>query len=378
MHSVTFILLAFLFSAGITAFMIPKIILISYKKKLFDTVDERKVHKGVVPRLGGVAFTPAIVIGLGITLGVYTLFNGLHLPNIDIVQMLTMCLCAFLLLYWEGVTDDIVGVGYKTKFLCQTISALLIVLSGIWINDLNGFLGINEIPWYVGMSLTTLLIVYVVNAVNLIDGIDGLASGLSLVALFSMGCLQSLKGDFVSAAIAFATIGTLVPFFIYNVYGKAEKHKKIFMGDCGSQTIGLVLGMLAVKFCMTETHVIGFTNPLLIAFSVLMIPCLDVIRVMLGRIKRGVNPFLPDKTHIHHKFLALGMSHRTAMVTILMIDAFFIMLNLGLASFLNINISFAISIILWCVMHTWISQMIKKLKGRKPEMRDDGDDGDKR
>ena len=115
--------------------MIPKIILISYKKKLFDTVDERKVHKGVVPRLGGVAFTPAIVIGLGITLGVYTLFNGLHLPNIDIVQMLTMCLCAFLLLYWEGVTDDIVGVGYKTKFLCQTISALLIVLSGIWIND---------------------------------------------------------------------------------------------------------------------------------------------------------------------------------------------------------------------------------------------------
>jgi UDP-N-acetylmuramyl pentapeptide phosphotransferase/UDP-N-acetylglucosamine-1-phosphate transferase len=366
MHSVLFILLVFVLSAGITTMMIPKIILISFKKNLFDTVDERKVHKGVVPRLGGVAFTPAIIISLAVAAGIYSLTYEVTGFNMEFVPMLALCLCALMLLYIEGITDDLIGVGYKVKFACQTICALLIVLSGIWINDLNGLFGVNDIPWYVGMPLTTVLIVYIINAINLIDGIDGLASGLSLVALFFIGCLQSMNGDAVSAVIAFATVGTLIPFFIFNVFGKAEKHKKIFMGDCGSQTIGLILGMLAVKFCMSDLDVVGKqSNTLLIAISVLLIPCLDVIRVMIGRLKKGLNPFLPDMTHIHHKFLALGMSHHTAMLTILMIDAFFIMLNLGMASFYDINISFAISILLWCGMHMWISKMIKKIKERE-------------
>ena len=135
------------------------------------------------------------------------------------------------------------------------------------------------------------------------------------------------------------------------------------MGDCGSQTIGLMLGLLAVKFSMSDTqYMTTLPNPLVIAFSVLMIPCLDVIRVMMSRIRRGKNPFLPDKTHIHHKFLALGMSHRTAMVTIVMIDAFFVMLNLSMVMFLDINIVLAIDIVMWCSMHTWINKMVKRIK----------------
>lgn len=365
MHPILFIALAFLCSAGITALIIPKIILISFKKKLFDAVDERKVHQGIVPRLGGVAFTPAIVMSLALLLGLYALLQGQTGLNLHAAPTMALCLCALMLLYLEGITDDLIGMGYKVKFVCQILSAMLIVTSGVWINDFNGLFGIHEIPWFVGMPFTTVLIVYVINAINLIDGIDGLASGLSMVALFFLGCLLSLNGDIISAVIAFATVGTLVPFFIYNVFGRAEKHRKIFMGDCGSQTIGLVLGMLAVKFSMSDAQFMAqLPNPLVIAFSVLMIPCLDVIRVMIGRIQRGVNPFLPDKTHIHHKFLALGMSHRTTMVTILMIDAFFIMLNLGMVSLMDINIVLVIDIAMWCGMHMWISKMVKKLKKR--------------
>lgn len=95
------------------------------------------------------------------------------------------------------------------------------------------------------------------------------------------------------------------------------------MGDCGSQTIGLILGLLAVRFCVYDSSIGALAfNPLVVVFSLLMVPCLDVVRVMFGRIRRHQNPFMPDKTHIHHKFLALGMSHRTAMVTILFVSAF--------------------------------------------------------
>lgn len=358
--------LSFLFSAAVTSVMIPRIILISFKKRLFDTVDERKVHSGIVPRLGGVAFAPSLVISCALLFGLSTLL-GSHVQGPAGVASihLALGLCALLLLYFEGVTDDLVGVGYKVKFLMQFLCAALVAGSGIWLNDLCGLFGLHALPWYVGQPLSVLLIVYVINAVNLIDGIDGLASGLSMVALFFLGALFSSAGNYVSACIAFAMLGALVPFFYFNVFGKADRHNKIFMGDCGSQVVGLVLGTLAVWFCMYtgEEGNGSYPNALVVAFSLLMIPCLDVVRVMLGRIRRGKNPFLPDKTHIHHKLLALGMSHRTAMITILSIDAFFALINMSLAGTLDINLLLGIDLLLWTVMHVWISKMIK----RKPD-----------
>ena len=364
------LLLSFLFSAAVTVCMIPRIILISFKKKLFDTVDERKVHSGVVPRLGGVAFAPALVISYALLYGLATLIgNGIESSGVA-TQHLTLGLCALLILYLEGITDDLIGVGYKVKFAVQFICAALVVASGIWINNLYGLFGIYELPAWVGMPLSLVVIVYVINAVNLIDGIDGLASGLSMVALFFLGCLFANMDNIVSASISFAMLGALIPFFYFNVFGRADRHNKIFMGDCGSQVVGFVLGLQAVWFCM-DCQCTGVTsivpNALVVAFSLLMIPCLDVVRVMLGRLRRGKNPFLPDKTHIHHKFLALGMSHRTAMLTILMIDAFFALLNMGLARVLDINILLIGDIVIWCLMHIWISKMIVARERRKSE-----------
>lgn len=358
-----FLFLSFAFSFAVSACMIPRIILISFKKKLFDTVDERKVHTGVVPRLGGVAFAPALIISFALLMGLATL-TGLYAPGMTHVATthLTLGLCALLLLYLEGITDDLIGVGYRVKFLVQFACAALVVGSGVWLNDLCGLFGVHALPWYVGMPLSVVVIVYVINAVNLIDGIDGLASGLSMVALFFLGSLFTGREHFVSAAVAFAMLGALVPFYYYNVFGRAERHSKIFMGDCGSQVVGLVLGMLAVLFCRysEETPAASFAAAPVVAFSLLMIPCLDVIRVMFGRLRRGRNPFLPDKTHIHHKFLALGMSHRTAMLTILMLDAFFALLNLSLMNRLDINLLLGLDILLWTLMHLWISRLIRR------------------
>ena len=354
--------------------ILPKVILISYSKKLFDYSDGRKVHTGMVPRLGGVAFTPAIVISLAMIIGVAAILSGGGtIPaGLEAHPRMGLSLCALLLLYLEGLTDDLVGVGYKAKFAIQAACAAMVVASGVWVDDLYGLFGVYALPPVVGMPLTVVIIVYVINAINLIDGIDGLASGLSIIALFFMGCLFMHSEMHAQAAVAFVTLGTLLPFFYFNVFGRADRRRKIFMGDCGSQTIGLVLGMLAVRLGMSGSggcgDGAGIPNALVVSFSLIMIPCLDVIRVMAYRIRHGHNPFLPDMNHIHHRFLALGMSHHTAMMVILALASFFALLNLSLTYVVGINIILAIDIILWCAMHLWIGAIIRKRGNKlKPE-----------
>ena len=377
------LLLTFLVSAVLTALVIPEIILISYRKKLFDYFDERKVHKGIVPRLGGVAFTPVITITLALVLGLLTWVKpvGFNVSfSVNGVHM-ALGLSALLVLYMEGIADDLIGVGYKAKFLVQIICAAMITCTGIWLNDLHGLLGVHELSPWVGIPLTVMLIVFIIDAINLIDGIDGLASGLSMIALFFLGCLFGYCGEWAYAVFAFAALGTLASFFVYNVFGSVEAGHKIFMGDSGSQTIGLVLGLLAVRFCMHDN--IGIDdmpyNPLLVASSLLMVPCFDVIRVMIGRIQHHRNPFMPDKTHIHHKFLALGMSHRKAMVSILLVSLFFIIFNLSLVRVVNVNVIVVLDVALWSLMHVGLSYVIRKRKGHGNErLLDDRDDDEAR
>lgn len=358
------LLFAFLVSAVLTAFIIPKIILISYRKKLFDYFDERKVHEGVVPRLGGVAFTPVITITLALVVGLLTLVMPSSFSVAFAVHSvhLALGLSALVILYMEGIADDLIGVCYKTKFLVQLICAVLVTCTGVWLNSLHGLLGVYALSPWVGIPLTVVLLVFIIDAINLIDGIDGLASGLSMIALFFLGCLFGYCGEWAYAVFAFATLGTLASFFVYNVFGSVEAGHKIFMGDSGSQTIGLIVGLLSVRFCMYDGGSIGNIpyNPLVIVFSLLMVPCFDVIRVMIGRIQHHRNPFTPDKTHIHHKFLALGMSHRTAMISILLIASFFVLFNLGLAQVVNINIIVLLDVVLWSLMHVWLSHTIRR------------------
>ena len=368
MSVISQILFSFVCSISITAFLIPKILLISFRKKLFDYADERKVHTGIVPRLGGVAFTPAIVISIGLLLGLNVVVGGV-VPGpafFESSSRLSLCLCALLLLYFEGVADDLIGVGYKSKFCFQFFCAFLVVASGIWQDNLYGLFGIGILPWWIGCPLSVVLIVFVLNAVNLIDGIDGLASGLSAIAVFFFGCLFAGCGKWGYAILSFTTLGTLLPFYYYNVFGRAQERRKIFMGDCGSQTIGLILAILAI--CLSQCGPSApflDPNPVVVAFSFLLVPCFDVIRVVLHRLRSGKNPFKPDMNHIHHKFLALGMSHHTTMFVILCVSAFFSLLTLGLLPVLDATLILLLDVLLWTLMHVWLSVMVRKVNEKK-------------
>ena len=353
--------LAFVISAVLTALMIPQIILISYKKRLFDPVDERKVHTGFVPRFGGAAFIPTIMITLAFLIGLLHLIDSdNNLLSTCLTPRYAFLLCAFVFLYIEGLTDDLMKLGYKVKFACQTLSSIILVASGFYIDNLYGLAGIYELPLWVAYPFTVLLSVFIINAMNLIDGIDGLASGLSMVALTFLGVLFVMMDDAFFGLVSFATLGTLASFFYFNVFGVSRKRNKIFMGDCGSQTIGFVLAALCIHFAM-KGSLSDYTlpNALVVAFSVVVVPCFDVLRVMIGRIRRGTSPFLPDKSHIHHKLLALGMTHRRAMLSIVMLSVFFVLFNLILINYLNINIVFVIDVAAYSLVNFCLSRMMK-------------------
>lgn len=344
---------------SLSGFIIPQILLIAFRKNLFDAPDPRKIHKTEIPRLGGIAFFPSILFALFMLYGFGMLSTDMPLMARLTHNMVPYCfiVCSSILLFLTGMADDLVGVKYRAKFIMQIFSAILIIIGGLQISNLQGIFGLENLPVIISVLLTVLMIVFVINAINLIDGIDGLASGLSSIACLFYAYVFFKANLFVFSALAMATLGALVPFFIYNVFGNPQKHQKIFMGDTGAYTIGLLLSAMSLRICNIDSFSSDY-NPMVIAFAPLLIPCLDVIRVYLHRIKAGRNPFLPDKTHIHHKLLALGLKQRAAMVTIITISIVLTMTNYWLSKFVNINILLLCDLVLWIVVNTMLTHAI--------------------
>ena len=374
MANLYIIISAFVSAVILGRIIIPNILIISLRKRLFDVPDERKVHKRPIPRLGGVTFFPVILFSLCVFTAV-RLMTG-HGPaetsTTDLVCEFLFLTGGLTLLYIMSIADDLIGVRYRKKFLVQIISAAMFPLSGLYINNFYGLFGIYLIPAEVGIPLTMLLVVFITNAINLIDGIDGLASGLSMVALLVFGVLFVHFRMWSYAMLAFVTVGVIIPFFSYNVFGSADLGRKIFMGDTGSLTLGYILSFFVIKYCMYEPDMLLTmkTSPVLVSFSVLMVPCLDVIRVVLRRARNKRALFMPDKTHIHHKFLAMGFSPRRALVTIQLMSACFCAFTIVAILYMNNTLVFVIDVVVWTLLNLWFDHVInRKMKNEELRMK---------
>ncbi len=369
-------LLVFLLSFLLTGILIPRILLISFRKRLFDVPDERKIHQGAVPRLGGMAFMPAIVLALSLVTALdLTLVKAVGNEEVSIgmgADVVSLCfgMCALMMMYLVGIADDLIGVKYRAKFVVQILAAILLISSGMVIDNCYGFLGIHELPSGLAEVFTVVVIVLIINAVNLIDGIDGLASGLSTIACAFYVVVCYVTHAYTYAMVGLATMGTLIPFYFYNVFGSARVGRKIFMGDTGALTTGLILSFLSIKMLHLDYEEWELTvSPLVLAFSPLVVPCLDVIRVFFHRISRGHSPFQPGRTHIHHKLLAIGMRQRYAMVCILLISAGYIALNILLSPSLSIWWITLIDLLIWVVGNLLLSKAIRRRQKLMPETR---------
>ena len=362
------LLSGFLTSVFFGMVIIPRILVISHKKRLYDIPDSRKVHTTPVPRLGGLSFFPVILMSMALVMGfrLYLWSSDVSSLSLGMLHEYLFLFVGMTLLYLVGVCDDLVGVGYRYKFVVQVVSALLLVLSGNWFDSFGGLFGIYSVPVWVGVPFTVFIVVYITNAINLIDGIDGLASGLCCIALSVLSVIFFLRGQYVYALLAICTLGILMPFWCYNVFGNANRGHKLFMGDAGSLTLGYVISFLIIHMSVTNEVSPTLSNPyMVIAFSTVLVPLLDVIRVVLHRLREHKNPFLPDKNHFHHKLLRTGMRVRVVMVCIIAISAFFILLNSSLAWRVDITYLFFLNLFCWSILHVGLNGLIKRNRERK-------------
>ena len=341
-----FVMMAFLVSVLMSWVTIPRIVIISKIKRLFDTPDDRKSHTEAIPRLGGISFFPITMFSFSLMLGL-RYYNGLEVPFAMEGVMLTeffFMTAGMFMIFFVGLGDDLVGISYRYKFLVQITSAVTLAYAGLSFDNLYGLFGVHQIPEWLGAVITLIFTVFVVNAFNLLDGVDGLCSGISTIILSLLGCWYIYMELYVYAMLAFSMVGVVLVFFQYNVLGK---RLKIFMGDTGSLTLGYAVVFLLLKFLKIETvadpDVYHINNSLAILIGLLFVPMFDTLRVALSRMTRGKSPFEPDQTHMHHKLLHMGFSHLQSTAILLVAEILFITLNIILSEVIGLNISIIVA-----------------------------------
>ena len=221
------------FFAGI---VIPQILLIAFRRRLFDEPDERKIHQCVVPRLGGMAFKPVVFFSFVLLLAVnVSTGHDELLKEIGAEALpLAYAFCAIIMLYLVGIADDLIGVRYRAKFFIQIVCGIMLVAGGVELSDLHGMLFIHSMPSWISIPLTVFVTVFIINAINLIDGIDGLASGLCSIAFLFYGMTFIWFHQYLYAMLAFATLGVLIPFYYYP---KIRKQSQFIIQSCNTVVI---------------------------------------------------------------------------------------------------------------------------------------------
>jgi len=288
-------LLAFSVSIGLT----PYVRKLAFKFDAVARSNHRTIHKGLMPRLGGVAVFVAFYAGILLIM----LSTGDNFAALRREAMVFLFAGSIILAL--GIYDDIKGANSNQKFIVQLISAIIVVLFGYKITAVvNPFgvpisLGIFSIPF------TLLWIVGITNSINLIDGLDGLAAGISLGAACIMVFISLWFGNLISAFPAAILAGAIGGFLIYNF-----NPARIFLGDSGSLLIGFLLACFSINGTFRDSSAVAIYIPMV----VLGIPILDTILAMLRRIRKRIHLFQADKEHIHHKLLQLGISHRNAVL----------------------------------------------------------------
>ncbi len=301
-------IIALILAFCITFFSMPWVIKLAGKIGAIDKPDQRKVHATAMPRLGGLAIFVAFIVAC--------------LTAFDISGPYTGLIIGTCIIFLVGMLDDIYQLSAWVKLFGQIIAAAVAIYFGIIVyfvnNPFNGVLnlGLLSIP------VTFLWIVGVTNAINLIDGLDGLAGGVSGIAAITMGIIALLQGQSQAAWAAFLLVAAIAGFLPYNFYPA-----RTFMGDGGSNLLGFVLACLAIMGATKSAALISLFIPIVI----LGIPIFDTFFAIIRRINNKTPIFKPDKDHLHHRLLALGMSQRRSVVIIYLLSSFFSIIAITLS-----------------------------------------------
>ena len=272
----------------------PLVIRLAFKANIVDKPDKRKVHTKVMPRLGGLAIFLAIVVGYFIS-GLYT-------------AQMNSIIVGLLIIVALGIFDDMYNLNAKFKFIIEILVACIVVFgSGLVINFVTlPFLGKIEFGFF-GYIITILWIVGITNAINLIDGLDGLSAGVSTIVLSTIGVLAFFGGKLLILTMVVIVVAATLGFLVYNFYPA-----KIFMGDTGALLLGYLIAVISLLGLYKSVTLFSFIIPIMI----LGVPIFDTFFAIVRRIVNKKPISAPDKSHIHHRLLALGFDHRTTVILI--------------------------------------------------------------
>jgi len=282
---------------------------IALKHNIVDHPNKRKLQDHPVPVFGGVA----VAIGIFLPM-IYAYFQ---FGFIDIKYELFVMIALLIV----GVLDDI----YDVPAWLRMIIEVALVWFLVWkthaqIDDLHGLFGrVEPISVYSALPLSLLAGVGIINAINLIDGVDGYSSGYGIMSNTLFAIVFFSIGDATSGLISAIAAAALLPFFFHNVFGDKSK---MFIGDGGSLLIGMIMTCDVFALLTHETSKINLQEQgigvVALALAILCIPVFDTLRVMTARILRKQSPMLPDKTHLHHRYIDLGFSHVGTSLTIIL------------------------------------------------------------
>jgi UDP-N-acetylmuramyl pentapeptide phosphotransferase/UDP-N-acetylglucosamine-1-phosphate transferase len=322
-----------------------------------DVGGRRKIHKGFTPSMGGIA----IFIGF-LAASIFWIPPSYWLPY----KFLIFACCV---IFFTGLRDDLVELSPKMKLMAQFLAIAMIMWNGgndagsIRISSFYGFLGIDTLPMWASYVVTAFVIVVITNAFNLIDGLDGLAGTLGLLMFTLLATWFLLVGNadnnvLTVGIFAVAIIGSILAFLCFNWHPAS-----IFMGDTGSLFLGFFLSILAIKFlCINGDH--NFVSdfkinaPISMAIAICIIPLLDTGRVFVMRISQHRSPFSPDKLHIHHLLMRMGLSHPKVVVVMSVLYLCFVGLMMFLSHYFTDNVLVPFILLLCIELHFALRRIV--------------------
>lgn len=313
--------------------------------RLLDEPNFRKQHGTSVPMVGGIAIYLVILASMMI---------------VDPPVKLSWLMLSVSILVAVGALDDAFGLGVKTRFAIQTFATVLMILgSSMWIRSLGfGWWGLDSMVGWLGIPLTIFAVVGLTNGFNMVDGIDGLAAGHMLVGLVTL-CLTLFvfRGEVHQVAWLTVLMAAVFGFWLVNL--SLTPLKKVFLGDAGSLLLGFIMAWTLIYYSQEP---IGLMHPVAALWCV-TVPVLDTLRVIVGRWKNKRSPFSPDRNHLHHVLVDMGIGSGKVLALIMGLSA---LLN-AIGIWITYSISPLASLILyltlfagciWGPLHSFIEKQL--------------------
>ncbi|EGR3970005.1 TPA: UDP-N-acetylglucosamine--undecaprenyl-phosphate N-acetylglucosaminephosphotransferase [Vibrio cholerae] len=302
---VPFIDLSFLFFFSLTSLLVLR--KVAKTVGLVDKPNERKLHQGAIPLVGGIAICFSLA---------YFLFNN---PNV--IPHSPLYATCITLLVIVGALDDKYDLSFKIRIIIQAgLSIAMMLIGEIELHTIGNVFGFGEVKLgLAGYVITILAVVGAINAFNMVDGMDGLLGALSVVTFGGLGLMLAYDGQAQLAYLCLVMIVIILPYILLNIGAFGQK-RKVFMGDAGSMLIGFTV----IWFLLLSSQN-GKVPPLrpVTALWLIAVPLMDMAAIMLRRIRRGDSPFKPDREHLHHICQRIGLSSMQTVLAISLIATSF-------------------------------------------------------